>query len=84
MAKVTVKHNSKGYAELLKHPNVLADLERRAEAIAATANSEGLHVVRSEIGPNRARAAVITGDIQAMRAEANHHNLTRAVDAGRG
>lgn len=84
MATVRIVHNRKGYEALLKSAAVQADLLRRAEAIAEQANAEGLHVVRSEVGANRARAAVITGDIEAMKAEARHRNLTRAIDAGRG
>lgn len=83
MGKVRVVHDHKAYEALLKDPAVLADLQRRAEAIAEAANAEGLHVVRFEVGKNRARAAVITGDVKAMLAEANHQNLTRAIAAGR-
>lgn len=72
-------------AELLRSPAVVEDLARRAEAIAATANAHGLHVTRSEVGyKGRARAAVITADGHAIRAEAKDHNLTRALGSGRG
>lgn len=81
---IKIKHHPKGYRQLLTAPAVAADLERRAEAIATAANAAGSHVVRSEIGRNRARAAVITADVEAMKAEARNRNLTRAVDAGRG
>ena len=84
MADVRIVHNKKGYAALLKDPGVQADLTRRAEAIAQRANNRGLHVVRSGDGKNRARAAVITADIEGMKAEAHGHNLTGAIDAGRG
>jgi len=83
MARVV--HNHAAYEALLKDPAVLADLTRRAEAIATAANAGGgLHVVRFEVGPRRARAAVVAADPAAYRAEARDHNLTRAVDAGRG
>ena len=81
---IKITHHPKGYRDLLTDPAVAADLRRRAEAIAAAANSDGLHVVRTEGGKTRARAAVITADVPAMVAEAKRHNLTRAVDAGRG
>ena len=77
--------NSNAIAELLRSPAVVEDLARRAEAIAATANAHGLHVTRSEVNYNgRARAAVITADGHAIRAEAKDHNLTRALGGGRG
>jgi len=84
MATIRIKHYPKGYDQLLKDPAVQADLERRARSIAAVANAAGEHVVRSEVGKKRARAAVVTADIEAMKAEARTRNLTRAIDAGRG
>ena len=68
--------------ELLKSPEVQADLARRAGAIAAAAG-EG-HRVETEVGANRARAAVITDTHEARRREARDRNLTRSIDAGRG
>ena len=83
MARVVLNH--KGFDELLKSPEVQADLRRRAEAIAAAADGGGgRHVVRTEVGKKRARAAVITADAQAMLTEARTQNLTRALAAGRG
>lgn len=84
MATIKITHHPKGYQQLLTAPAVAVDLRRRAEAIAAAANGDGLHVVRSETGRTRARAAVVTADIPAMVAEAKRRNLTRAIDAGRG
>jgi hypothetical protein len=37
----------------------------------------------SDVGQNRARAAVWTGTIEAMVAEATDRALTRSIDAGR-
>ena len=47
---VRVKHHSKGYAALLKHPAVMADLARRAEAVAQAAggDDEGFFPARSD------------------------------------
>jgi hypothetical protein len=78
----TLKPNRKGIRALLKHPDVLADLERRARAVAARAG--GGHIVDSGMQKNRARAAVITQTAAARRAEAEERNLTRAIDAARG
>lgn len=82
MANITF--NRQGFRDLLRSPGVMADLERRAQAIAAAADTAGgTHVVRSELGPERARAAVVTADFEAMRLEATRANLTGAIDAGR-
>ena len=78
---VRLRFNRKGFDELLKSDEVLADLKRRAEAIARAAGPG--HGVRSEVGRNRARAAVVTETYDAMRAEAEDRALTRAIDAGR-
>lgn len=81
MAQVRVTLNRKNIRELLRSEAVRADLVRRAENIAAAAGPG--HKVESEIGRNRARAAVITTTAEAMVAEARDRNLTRAFDAGR-
>jgi hypothetical protein len=78
---VRVVLNRRNIRALLKSEAVRADLERRAENIAAAAGPG--HIVDSQIGRNRARAAVITSTAEAMRAEATDRNLTRAIDAGR-
>jgi hypothetical protein len=78
---VRVVLNRRNIRALLKSEAVRADLERRAENIAAAAGPG--HIVDSQIGRNRARAAVITATAEAMRAEATDRNLTRAIDAGR-
>jgi len=74
--------NRKGMRQLLRSPEVLADLERRAERIAARAG-DGMEP-SAMVGKNRARASVITATHSARRAEATSRALTRAIDAGRG
>jgi len=73
--------NRKGMRKLLRSPEVLADLERRAEQIAAAAGP-GMQA-SSMVGKNRARASVITATPAAWRAEAAGRALTRSLDAGR-
>jgi len=77
--------NTKGIRELLRLPSVEADLRRRAEAVArAASGSDDLtYNVHSEIGKNRARAAVVTGDAKAAAVEARDHRLARSIDAAR-
>jgi hypothetical protein len=81
MGAVTIKLNRAGVAQLLRDPKVLADIERRARAIA-TAAGPG-HRVAAGIGATRARAVVITDTVDARRREATRRTLTRALDAGR-
>lgn len=82
MAKsLTIKLNRKAVRDLLRSSEVQADLERRANKIKAAAGPG--HEVDVEVGRNRARASVRTDTVEAMRAEARDHKLTRALDAGR-
>lgn len=74
--------NAKGIRELLRSPSVAADLKRRADNVAAAAGGDGLEYhVHSEVGKNRARAAVVTGDARTAAVEARDHRLARAIDA---
>lgn len=81
MARVRIVLNKSAIAGILRSGEVRRDLERRAENIARAAGPG--HRVDSEVGRNRARAAVITESFEAMRKEARNRNLTRAIDAGR-
>lgn len=81
MANVRIVLTRNGPRDLRRSREILRDLERRGEAIARAAGDG--HRVEAEIGPNRARVAVITDTIDAMVAEATDRTLTRALDAGR-
>ena len=88
MAMIRIDLNSPEIRRLLQgkgdYEGVQADLKRRAEAIAAAAGGpEAGFEVGTNVGPNRARASVVTTTIEAMRAEAEDRTLTRALDAGR-
>ena len=84
MANVRVVLNRAGVRELLRSPEVQADLAERARRIAEAAGGEEAGFETSVIvGGNRARASVITATAEAMVAEAKHRTLTRAIDAGR-
>lgn len=78
---VKVKLNNAAVRELLRSPEVLAELQRRADLIAAAAG-DGFEVDAST-GPQRARASIRTGTYPARKAEAVDHVLTAALDAGR-
>lgn len=81
MANVRIVLNRKGVRDLLRSPEVLADLERRGNRIASAAGAG--HRLDSETGPHRARVAIVTDTPEAMIAEATARTLTRAIDAGR-
>lgn len=66
---------------LLQSGEVVAELGRRASAIAAAAGPGMEAEVR--VGATRARATVRTATIEAELAEAIDRALTRALDAGR-
>jgi hypothetical protein len=76
-----IELNRAGVRDILRSPGVLADLERRAQAVAAAAGPG--HTVDTGVGPNRARAAVYTDTFEAMWEEARNRNLSRAFGAAR-
>lgn len=82
MASIRVEVSSAGIQAVLKSAEVQADLEARANRIAAAAG-DGFEA-GSRIGKTRARASVITASRKARLAEAEDRALTKALDAGRG
>lgn len=84
MANVTVKINRAGIRAILRSDQVLADLTRRAAAVAAvTSTGELTYEVRSDVGPARARAAVIAAGARTNAHELSHHDLARTIDHAR-
>ena len=82
---VEIKWNQRGLSLLLRHPDIKADLYRRAQAIADAANGGediGYLAVQGE-GRTRSRAAVIAVTVRSRRHNAKHNALVRALDAGR-
>lgn len=76
-----IVHNGKGYAALLKHAALQADIERRAAGIAAAAG-DGYEVT---VSPRRVRAGagVTTTDAKSRRDNSANNTLVRSIDAGR-
>lgn len=75
---VRIVHHSEGYAALLKHPALQADVLRRAQAVARAAGGVAEGYVAEQSSPRvRARAAVVAvyGDPD--------NKLIRNLDAGR-
>jgi broad specificity phosphatase PhoE len=84
MAKVTVKLNRQTIREILRSDRVLADLTRRAAAVAAASSTGDLtYEVRSDVGRARARAAVIAAGARTNAHELAHHDLARTIDHAR-
>lgn len=78
--KFRLEVNGKAIGELLRGPEVRADLQRRGNAIAASAGPG--HSAELTF-TDRAAVFIRTDTIEAMRAEARDRTLTRALDAGR-
>lgn len=81
MARRAVILNRAGVRALLRSAEVAADLRSRAERVASAAGPG--HVVDSDVGTNRARAAVIADSGDARRRQAVDRSLLRALDAAR-
>lgn len=79
--KSKIKLNLKGFRALRNDPAVVADLERRARAVASAAGP-GFEA-SAQKGKNRARASVITGTLEARREQAKSNVLQRALNSGR-
>jgi hypothetical protein len=74
--------------EIMRSPEMLAEVTKRAEAIAAAANAEYRgegegFVAHSNVHSTRARGSVVTATNQAAYAEAKYGLLTKSMDAGR-
>lgn len=93
--KVQLKFNRTGFRMIRTTPKVRADMERRAENIAAAANIGLVNEPRPDGSPRgfltdsqitkgrRVRAAVYTSGFEAKKAEATDRKLSRALDEGR-
>lgn len=85
---VRIKWNRTAFPEIRTSPEVLAELGRRTEAIAAAAGPEfetrAPQAQRGKKSGLRGRAIVITGTPAAAKAEAEDHVLLKALGAGRG
>lgn len=89
MADVSVRvvTNRAAARKILTSVAAEADVTRRARLIATAADARtgrpGDHIVDSQIGRRRARAAVITDTWNARWREARDRALTSSIDAGR-
>uniref|UniRef100_A0AAU8B0M1 Type I neck protein n=1 Tax=Dulem virus 32 TaxID=3145750 RepID=A0AAU8B0M1_9CAUD len=76
-----IKWEKHGFRQLTQHPNVQADIVRRAKAVAAAAG-DGYEVREPTQHPKRARAAVITATQRARLDNARNLTLVKALGAG--
>lgn len=80
--------NNPNIRKILRSNETLHYLESKAQRVAQAADraahAPGGHKVVSEIGANRARAAVVTETPKAMFKEATVRSLTQALGAARG
>lgn len=88
MGNVRITHNAAGYYQLRAAPGVKADLEARGGRVKRAASSDGgKYVMSSRQGAKapqgRWRVSIATADAKAMRKNAKHHSLLRALDSGR-
>lgn len=80
-SKVKIKLNKAGVKKLLRSPEAVEDLRKRARRISNAAG-EGMEFEAKALR-NRAHATVWTATQEARKAEAEGRDLTRALDAGR-
>jgi len=88
MAKPRIKVHNRAMVEIMRSPEMLAEVTKRAEAIAEAANAEYTgegegFVAHSNVHSTRARGTVVTATNQAAYAEAKYGLLTKSMDAGR-
>lgn len=77
-----IKYNRDAFRQIRLLPEVAADVHRRAERVAAAAG-DGYEAFPTQAPRNRARAAVVTTSMKAIRQNARQNTLLRALDAGR-
>lgn len=84
---VRVELNHKGMAELLHAPGVVRDLEKRARRVRDVAQQGApQHDIQTEtvVHPTRTVARAVNESPDAVRYEADHGTLARALHAAGG
>ena len=85
--RIKVKLHNKGFAKLRNSPEVLAELDRRAQKIAAAAG-EGFEATPAKANHGgaapRGRATVGTTNYESRRKNAKENTLNQALWAGKG
>lgn len=85
-SSVRIEFNDGAISDLLKGPEVTADIQRRVNAVKQAASGMyGATDYRGDvIQTDRAHGAVWAGDRYAERSCAKHNTLLKALDAGKG
>jgi len=81
VADADIKLNSAGMREMLKMPGIVADVRRRAEAVARAAG-DGFEA-RTTPRRNRARAEAVASSFDARRRQSKSSTLLAALSAAR-
>lgn len=88
MTKPQLRMSRAGVRAVLNSPGVIADMDRRARTVAATANaydehlSDGDFIGGAQAGRNRAHGGVVTATRNAKAHELRHNVLLKALQAG--
>lgn len=82
MAKVRIKWNRKAFNQIRTLPAVQADVNARAERIAA-ACGDGFEAFPTQGPRRRARAAVVAVTAEAKARNARDNTILRNLDSGR-
>lgn len=78
-----IEWNIAAFRALRTDPAIVADVQSRAERIAAAAGEGHGVSVSTSSGRGRARATVATESYEARLSESQNMTLTSSVDAGR-
>lgn len=84
MSKVNVKITRAQREKLLKSSYVEAEIRRRTNAIHAAAGGDAAgYRAATAVNTKRARGAVYTYDLKAVKDNARNNTLVRSIEAGR-
>lgn len=78
-----IEWNLAAFRAIRTDPAIVADLQDRAERIAAAAGPGHEVAVTTTGGRGRARASIVTATFEARMSESENMTLTSAIDAGR-
>lgn len=84
MSKVTVRMTSAQRTKLLRSAAVEAEIRKRTDAIHAAAGGDAAgYRAETAVNSRRARGAVYTYDLKAIKDNAKNNTLVRSLEAGR-
>ena len=84
MSSFKLELNVPGFNEVRRSPEIVADLQRRADAVVAATGSPDDFAIIATPSASRAGFVILTATEEGRRLEATDRVLTRAFDAARG